>query len=152
MQPKPVFQGGEDYCRNVCLYGMQSNWYVAWTDSVTLKCVLNFSLGQGSGGGVCRRTGDRNQRWKTKLNQEAVDLVTHRVAEPRHNPPLLEIGLSIQVGRLCVTHTIGVWCVKEKEVCRDDLIVDHLHEISYPHILPTSLHKLFLFPEIRANI
>lgn len=71
---------------------------------------------------------------------------SHRVADSRHSCPLLQVGLSIQVGCLYVTHTVGVWCVKQEEVCRNDLIANNLHKISHSHIFPVSLHKLLLFP------
>lgn len=75
--------------------------------------------------------------------------IPHRHAEARQRPPLLQVGLSIQVGRLYVTPTVWVWRVHEQEVCGNDFIANHLHKISHSHILPTPLQKLSLFPKIR---
>lgn len=65
-------------------------------------------------------------------------------AEAGHRPPLLQVGFSVQVGRLNVANTVGVWCVQEEEVCRDDAIAGHLHKISHSHVLPPPFHKAFL--------
>lgn len=75
--------------------------------------------------------------------------VPHRCADAGHHPPLLQVGLSIQVGRLDVTHAAWVWRVQEQQVCWDGLIANYLDKISHSHILPAPLYKILCFPKTR---
>ena len=129
-----------------CTYGMQSNRYMfVWLSTLMTITQLPQALEEV----MSVVSFDVCSVLTTGVLTEVVAANPHRDAEAGHRPPLLQVGLSIQVGRLYVTHTVGVRRVQEQEVCGDNLIAKHLDKISHSHILPTPLHKLLLFPEIR---
>lgn len=69
--------------------------------------------------------------------------------EASQGSPLLQVGLSIQTGRLHVAHTLGVGGVEEQEVRRDNPVAGHLDKISHSHVLPAPPHKQLGPPDIR---
>ena len=70
----------------------------------------------------------------------------HLLWQVPHHLPLLEVGLSVQIGRLDVTHSVGVGGVQQHHVRRDDLITEQPHQVPHTHISPALVHILMLLP------
>lgn len=65
---------------------------------------------------------------------------THQVKEAADDLPLLQVGLSVQRGRLDVAQPVGVTGAQQQNVGREDLVTPEPDEVSHPHLLPVLLH------------
>lgn len=66
--------------------------------------------------------------------------MSHQVVEAADDLPLLEVGLSIQCGRLDVAEAVRVTGAQQQHVGREDLVTSQPDEVSHPNLLPVLLH------------
>ena len=97
--------------------------------------------------GDCGRQSDRQMSltWNRIITVVSTHLISllHR---SRGDLPLFQVGLSIDIGSLNVTHSMGVARVKQKNVCWNDLITRELNKVTQTYLLPLLTHKCFCFP------
>ena len=99
------------------------------------------------------------QCWQTDWQMDKADCLTHirdnkycstylisLLNRPRCHLSLFQVGLSIDIGSLNVTHSVGIAGVEQKDVCRNHLITRELNKVTQLYPLPLLTHKCSCFP------
>ncbi len=73
-------------------------------------------------------------------------LNTHQVDKAAHHLPLLEVGFTVQCGRLNLTQAVWVAAAEQQNIRWQNLIAAQTNEVSDPHLFPVFLHITFLTP------
>ena len=71
---------------------------------------------------------------------------------PRCHLPLFQVGLSIDIGGLNVTHSVGVAGVEQEDVCRNHLITRELDKVTQTYPLPLLTYKRSCFPNKEGGL